>query len=258
MRKLNTKLILLLPILYMILLSVFSYFKFPALLPKNFSLMYWEDVFLNNPLFVKALFNSLILSTMTALMSTSIGFVTGRAVVKYFGGYSKKVALLISIPLMIPGMILFIGMHQVLIILKLSYTYLSVILVHTVICLPYTTNIAIAYFTGIPNEYEEISLTLGASKITTFRKIMMPMLFPGISTAMLISFLISNTEYFSTFLVGGGQIVTLSMIMFPYIGQGEYGHSAVMGLIFISLHLCLFAIVDRLVKKDIHILYGGQ
>lgn len=246
------------PIIYLVLLSCFTFYKYPLLLPKNFSLEYWQSVLFENPLFYKGVLTSILIGSFTAILTTVIGFMTGRAVVYHFGGFNKRIAILISIPLLIPGMILFLGMHQVLLLTPLRNSYLGVVLVHTVICLPYSCNIGIAYFTGIPKEYEAISKTLGGSTGYTFKKVILPLLKPGILLSMMISFLISNTEYFSTFLVGGGKAITLSMVMFPYISSSDYGRSSVMGLIFIGIHVVMFMIVDRMNKNQIKAFYGGN
>lgn len=246
------------PIVYLIMLSCFTFYKYPLLMPKNFSMVYWQNILFENPLFYKGILTSLLIGSLTAILTTIIGFMTGRAVVYHLGGFNKKIAILISIPLLIPGMILFLGMHQVLLLTPLRNSILGVVLVHTVICLPYSSNIAIAYFTGIPKEYEAISQTLGGSKRYTLKKVILPLLKPGLLMSMMISFLISNTEYFSTFLVGGGKAITLSMIMFPYIGGHDYGHGSVMGLIFIAIHVVLFMIVDRMNKNQVKAFYGGN
>ncbi|MCH4889948.1 ABC transporter permease subunit [Acidaminobacter sp. JC074] len=258
MKKYLVWAVILIPIIMMTLLSVFSYYKFPQVLPSNFTLDYWHDVLIKNPLFYKGLFSSIVIGLSTSLMSTIIGFLTGRALVYHLGGFSKGLALLISMPLLIPGMILFMGMHQVILITPFKNTMLGIVLVHTVITLPYTTNIAIAYFTGIPKAYEMISSTLGAGYHQTFLRITLPLLKPGLSLSLVISFLISNTEYFSTFLIGGGKVISLSMVMFPYINNADYGHSAVMGIIFLGIHLFLFLIVDRLSRKSSQVLFGGN
>lgn len=246
------------PIVYLVLLSCFTFYKYPVLIPKHFSLLYWKNVLFENPLFYKGLITSIGVGALTAVLTTIVGFMTGRAVVYYLGGFSKKIALLISLPLLIPGMALFLGMHQVLLLTPLRNTLFSVVVVHMIICLPYSSNIAIAYFSGIPKEYEAISKTLGASKGYTFKNIMFPLLKPGMLLSMMISFLISNTEYFSTFLIGGGKIVTFSMVMFPYVGGSDYGHSSVMGLIFIGIHVILFMIVDRMNQNQVKTFYRGH
>lgn len=259
MKKIIAWFILLLPIVYLILLSFHSYYKFPAVIPKTFTWLYWSDVIVKNSLFYRGLLSSLIIGFMTACLSTLIGFMTGRAVVYHLKGFTKTIAIIIAIPLMIPGMIMFLGMHQILIYTPFINSIIGVVIAHTVICIPYTSNIAIAYFAGIPKEFEEVSKTLGGTGIITLKKVILPLILPGILMSMSISFLISNTEYFSTFLIGGGKVISLSMLMFPYIINADYGHTAVMGLIFIGVHSLLFLGVQILIKnRQNKVFYGGD
>lgn len=258
MKKKLLFLVIITPIFYMVLLSMFSFFKYPLLLPKSWTLAYWQDVFIMNPLFYKGLFSSISIGLLTALTSTLVGFLTGRAVIYHLGGFNKLVALMISLPLLIPGMTLFMGMHQVILMTPFKNSILGIVLVHTVICLPYTSNIAIAYFNGIPKEYEMISATLGGDSRYTLKKVVFPLIKPGLLLSLAISFLISNTEYFSTFLIGGGQVISLSMVMFPYINNADYGHSSVMALVFLGLHLILFFAVDRISSQSVQVFFGGD
>lgn len=86
------------------------------------------------------------------------------------------------------------------------------------------------------------------------------MILPGVGLSLTIAFLISNTEYFSTFLIGGGNTITLSMIMYPYIANSDYGLGSVTGIIFVLLHLLVFLLFDRFINKRItyQALYGGE
>lgn len=254
MKRKHFLVIFLLPLAYLLMLSLFSFYRYPKLLPCHFTLAYWQNVIFMNPLFYKGLISSLIIGTLTAILATVIGLMTGKAVKQY----NKTVAILVSLPLFIPGIVLFLSMHQVVLASPVKNSLLGIVLVHSVICLPYTTNIAIAYYHGIPKEYDAISKTLGGSSWYTFKKIYLPLLKPGIAMSLMMSFLISNTEYFSTFLIGGGKVVTLSMVMFPYISNSDYGHASVMGLIFIGIHAVLFIAIDYIVKDQVSVLYGGN
>ena len=75
--------------------------------------------------------------------------------------------------------------------------------------------------------------------------------------AVAISYLISGTEYFSTFLIGGGNVVSLPMLMYPYITNNDYGLSSMIGIVFMVLYIMVFFIASRLSKAslDMNVLY---
>lgn len=242
--------ILVIPIVYIILLSVFSFYKYPQLFPTKFTLSYWTGILSDNSLLYRSIYSSIMIGFLTAVFSTIVGIMTARAIVHHFKTDNKYVNLLISVPLFIPGISLFLGIHQVLLKTPFANHISGIVLAHMVICIPYTTNIAIAYFRGIPIEIEYVSKTLGSSRINTFTKVLLPILRPGIALSMAICFLISNTEYFSTFLIGGGNVISLSMLMYPFVANSDYGYSSVTGIIFIAINLSVFLIADWIVRKN--------
>jgi ABC-type spermidine/putrescine transport system permease subunit II len=245
--------------IYMILLSMHSYFRYPILMPSGFTLDYWKNIFIGNPLFYRGLFSSLFIGTITALLSTLFGFIAARGIAKYYPNLSGRLLFILTIPLFIPGIALFLGVHQVMIYSLFVNHWISVVLGHMLICLPYTINIGVSYFKGISPTLEEVAMTLGSFGIKRYTFLILPMIAPGIGLSCIISFLISNTEYFSVFLIGGGNTITLSMIMYPYISNADQSMASVVGVIFMTLNLLIFYLTNRFLKKSATYksLYGG-
>lgn len=162
----------------------------------------------------------------------------------------KKILLLFfSLPLFIPSIALFIGIHKMMIRFSLVNTYLGIIIAHMIISIPYATNISISFFQGISRDMEDVARTLGCTNKNLFVKIMGPLMMPGILLSLSICFLLSFSEYFSVFLIGGGKIITLSMVMFPYISNSDYGNGAAMSLVFMVANLGVFFITDLMIRK---------
>lgn len=238
----------LLPFVYILFLSIFSYFKYPELIPSGFTAKYWKGILFQNTLFYSSVLNTMVIGVIVAFVATVIGQLTGRAFVRYIGDV-KWATMLVSVPLFIPAMPLFLGVHQVLLGTSIVNNLLGVCVGHILICIPYTSNIAISYYKGIPVEMEQVVKTLGGSWKTVLIKVLLPMMAPGLGLSLSISFLISTTEYFSVFLIGGGNVITLSMLMYPFINNSEYGFASVTGLIFIGVNLIVFISLDKIVKK---------
>ncbi len=242
-------LLLIIPIILMVLLSLFSYYRYPVIFPRNFNLIYWETLFLKNQLFIQAIQETLFVSTLTALFSTLIGFTAAKALVDQRLKAKKILMVLMSLPLFIPAIALFIGVHLILIRINLANTYTGVILAHVLISLPYTTSIGITFFKGIDPNYSKIAQTLGASQSGIVTKIVVPLLLPGLILSFSIGFLLSTSEYFSTFIIGGGRVITLSTILYPYIENADDGNAAVISIVFILFNIIVFIIADRLSRR---------
>ena len=74
---------LIIPVLLVIIFSLFTGFKYPDLFPNFFTLKFWGDVFLRNSLFVQSIINSFLVGSLTGIFATVIGFMTGRGVLKF-------------------------------------------------------------------------------------------------------------------------------------------------------------------------------
>ncbi|MDI6453059.1 ABC transporter permease [Peloplasma aerotolerans] len=241
--------LLLIPIVIMVLLSLFSYYRYPILFPRSFNLIYWETLFLRNQLFIQAIKQTLIVSTLTAFFSTLVGFTSAKALVDQRLKANKILMVFISLPLFIPAIALFIGVHHILIRMNLANTYTGVILAHVLISLPYTTSIGITFFKGIDPNYTKIAQTLGAKQSRIITKIMVPLLLPGLILSFSIGFLLSTSEYFSTFIIGGGRVITLSTILYPYIENADDGNAAAVSVVFILFNILVFVFADRLSRR---------
>ncbi len=242
-----------LPTVLVALLSVYAYYRFPLILPRGFTTSFWTRALLHNPLFVSSFCNSLIIATCNGFFSTSIGMMTARALTRYNFIGKGIINKLYTIPLFIPAIALFLGMHTVMISIGLMNSYAGVILAHMMISLPYAISVFISFFKGINPELEDVAKTLGCRPIDLYRKIIVPLTLPGILLSFSICFLISWTEYFSTFLMGGGRLMTLATLMYPYIHNFDIGHGAVLGVVFIVTNQLVFSIAAYISKKKLKI-----
>jgi putative spermidine/putrescine transport system permease protein len=245
------------PLVYVALLAFYARFQYPMWLPSHFTLNYLEGIFLKNSLFYESLKMTIITGGLNALFSTLIGMLTARALVRHLKWNRKLLLLALSLPLFIPSMPLFLGVHQMLLKTPFINHISGVVLGHMLMSVPYATIIFVNYFSGIPEDIELVAKTLGSNNWRVTYRVIVPMVSPGIALSLMISFLISNTEYFSTFLLGGGNIITLSMIMFPYISNNDYGYASVSGMVFVFLHVLAFMISDWFTKdrNKVRVLY---
>ncbi len=240
-----------LPIVFILLLSLFSYYRFPLLFPKDFTTEFWKTALLKNPMFIPSLLNSLILAICNGFLSTLVGIMTARALVRHNFKGKSFIKTIYTIPLFIPSIALFLGVHTVMIRLRLINSYIGIILAHMIISIPYAVSIFIPFFQGISLDIEDAAKVLGCRTIGLYKRIIIPLIVPGIFLSFSISFLISFTEYFSTFIIGGGRVVTLATLMYPYINNFDLGNGATLGVIFIGTNLLVFFIAEYISRKKL-------
>lgn len=244
-----TIIIILFPIILVVLFSIFSYYRYPLLFPEKFTLGFWQNTMLGNSQFYISVLNSIVVGTLNGILATLVGIMTARALTKYKFFGDKFIKIIASIPLFIPSIALFMGVHLIMIKLHLVNSFTGVVLAHMLVSVPYATNIFISFFMGINPDMENAARTMGCNQRRIYSKILLPLLAPGIYLSFSIGFLISFSEYFSTFLIGGGKVRTLSSMLYPYISNGDTGNAAVLGVIFILVNVSVFFIADLLSRK---------
>ncbi len=235
-----------------ILLSVsigfFTSYIYPDLLPSGFTMSYAIKLFTNN-LFLRSLFSSVYLGLSCGTLATLFGFLISRGIIKLNILHKELIVGFFTLPLFFPAISMFIGVHIIMLRLQIANSFIGVLISHLFLAIPYAINIGVSYFAGIPSDLEMVSQTLGATKINAIKTIVLPLISGGLGLSFCISFLVSVSEYFAVFLIGGGNIITLSGIMYPYISNFDMQNSALLSMVFVGINLVVFAISNIWIKK---------
>jgi spermidine/putrescine transport system permease protein len=166
-----------------------------------------------------ALVNSLIVAASTSVLATAFGVFAARASTRY--GFPGKGPLmgLIMLPMVLPEMIMAMSLLVVLLSLGVKLSLFTVILGHVLVCTPFAVAILTSAFQSLDKSLEEAAYDLGEGPVSTFRLVILPLVAPGIISAMLISFTISLDEFIvSNFLKSGEELLSTfiySKLRFP-------------------------------------------
>lgn len=152
-------------------------------------------------------------------------------------------------PIIIPSFTAVMGMYVVFIKLGLTESIYGVILAHILPTLPYMIKALMVSFSTLDTALEEQAAVLGAGGISRFIYIILPHILPGVFAGASLTFLISISQYFLTFLVGGGKVVTISIVMFPFISGGDTAIGSVYSILFSSMAVINLVLIDLLLKK---------
>ncbi|MBA3448902.1 MAG: ABC transporter permease, partial [Pseudaminobacter sp.] len=140
----------------------------------------WYRELPNTPALLDAAWNSFVVATAAAILSTVLGICAARAVTRYRFPARRAVTGLIMAPLVLPEIIVAISLLVVLLQLGLSLSLFTVVLGHVLICIPYSLTVLTAGFEGFDRSLEEASADLGESAFGTFRRVTLPMVAPAI------------------------------------------------------------------------------
>lgn len=244
------------PIIPQIVWSFAFRWNFPDLAPSAWSLDAWRYVFSSSSRVVEGLLNSTLIAGAVSLLCIVLGLPAARALALHdFRGRGLAEWLLMA-PIIVPTLVVILGIHIVFIRLRLADTYQGVILVHLIPCLPYMILVMASVFANYGTELEDTARTLGAGPTQVFWHVTLPGILPGLTIATLFTFLISWSQYVTTLLIGGGRIVTLPLVLFPFIGGARQPTAAAISLVFVLPALLALALTARQLNKDSALLGG--
>ncbi|MBZ4688006.1 MAG: putative spermidine/putrescine transport system permease protein [Clostridia bacterium] len=241
--------LLIFPLAVMFMWSFARSWPWPYLLPQDFGLRGWKYFF--NPT-SKALF-TLFLSVLLSLIVTIVTLVLSIPAAKSLAFYNFRgkafFEIFILAPLIVPPIAVAMGIHVQFIKLGLADSFLGVVLVHLIPSLPYGIRILTNVFQAIGEKIELQARVLGANWWQAFIFVTLPLIAPGLVSVGSLIFIISFSQYFLTFLIGGGQVVTFPMLLLPYIQSGDRMMAGVFSSVFVLTALLFFIIVEKTIKS---------
>jgi putative spermidine/putrescine transport system permease protein len=241
--------IILFPLLLMLVWSVTGRWPWPNLLPQTYTLRTVRELLTGSANLPMLLCSSIGLAFAVAFLATVIALMTARAI-EHHDFWGKSFLRFCSfLPLLVPGTVFAMGIQITLIRLGLSDTIAGVILVHLVTALPYSITILTDITREVGIKLEEQAMVLGAAPMRAFFSATFPSLLPGILSSMSMAFILSYSQYFTTLMVGGGKIKTISLVLVPYIQSGDRALASVYATVFVGSALLVFFLFEWLIRK---------
>lgn len=239
--------LLLFPLVMMIGWSIAVSWPWPNLLPQGFTLRAYSYLIDPTTRAFRILLSSILLSTVVTLITLAVSIPAARALAFYNFKGKSVVKVLILLPLIVPMLTVAMGIHLRFIQLGLANTFLGVVLIHVIPGIPYGVKILLNVFELNGNRIEAQARTLGATSFQVMRYVTIPIITPGLIIAGSIIYIASFSQYFITFLIGGGRVVTFAMFLFPFVEAGDRTMASALSIGFIlSIVLVLF-ITEKIV-----------
>ncbi len=152
---------------------------------QGFTLRHWQHP-LADPDLALAMKNSLIVAGITVVIAVVLGVFMAIALVRY--GFRGRGAtdFFIFLPLATPEVVLGAALLALFLTMNVNTGFSTIVIAHVMFCLSYVVVTVKARLEGMDRYIEEAAMDLGATEWTTFRKITIPMIAPGIAAAALL------------------------------------------------------------------------
>ena len=190
-----------------------SYIAFPI---PSLSLRWYQQVFDYGPFM-----QSLKVSFQIALGSAFFGALLGVPAALWAARSQTRLASAVSVfllaPISVAAIVLGFSLLYLLSAMSLGISFLSLLITHTVVSIPYIARTVLAVYRAVPPDFEEAAAVLGASPWNTFWYITLPAIRPGIFAGSMFAVLISLDNLPLSFFFGSATTNTLPVVMLSYM-----------------------------------------
>lgn len=240
--------IMLLPLIPLMLWPFIASWRWPQLIPLFGEARGFKHFFSAGSNSVNILLFSVFLSIVVTIITLAIALPAAKAIAFYSFRGKNMIKTIILLPVIVPMVAVSMGIHVSFIYLGLANNCIGVILIHLIPGLPYAVRILLNSFLLIGDDIATQGKNLGANSLQVLWHITLPLIMPGVIAASTMVYIISFSQYFITFLIGGGRVVTFSMLMFPLIQRGERVLASTYSVVFLASILLVVIVADKVMK----------
>jgi putative spermidine/putrescine transport system permease protein len=219
-------------------------------LPTDGLSLRWFRAILGAGDIMNALWVSLWLGLASATVAVMLAVPGALALTRYqFPGRGALMGFFLS-PLMIPHVVLGVAFLRFFTTAGVTGSFFWLAMTHVVVILPYALRLTLSAATGLDRDAERAALSLGASRFTAFRRVVLPLILPGVTGGWLLAFIQSFDELTMTLFVATPGTTTLPVAMYNQIAQSIDPLVASVSTVLIIGTLVVMIVLDRIVGLD--------
>ena len=172
---------------------------------QGFTLNHWLDPF-KIPALTDAMILSLKIAAVSTLIATALGTLIALALIRYRFVGIAAVSLLILLPLTTPEVVMGSSLLTLFLNQGIPLGFNTIIFAHVMFNISFVVVVVRARLRGFDLTLEKAAMDLGANEWRTFRKVTLPLIFPGILAAALLAFALSMDDFIITLFTSGQEV----------------------------------------------------
>ncbi|WP_240969617.1 ABC transporter permease [Sneathiella limimaris] len=230
-----------------------NFFTFtPAMLnfdPAGYSLKHYEDFFTNSD-WQGALRNSFAIAPAATILSVSLGTLAAIGLSQPFVPFRRAIMAILISPMIMPLIISAAGMYFFYSRVGLQGTYIGVVLAHAALGIPFVIITVTATLVGFDHSLTRAAANLGANPVTTFFRVQMPLILPGVVSGGLFAFITSFDEVVVVLFVGSAGQKTLPWQMFTGLREQISPTILAVATILVVLSILMLTTLELLRRRS--------
>jgi spermidine/putrescine transport system permease protein len=180
----------------------------------------WYGVVLDNDDMLRAIRNSLMIATVATVVGTTIATMAALALARASFRGQRAVQALIGLPLVVPEIVAAIAILLLFVLIGFRLGIVSVMVAHTTFTIPLAFLPIRARLADMDPSLAEAAADLYANEWQCFRRIVLPLIWPGIAAGAMLAFIASLGDFVLAFFVSGPGATTLPVYIFGMIRMG--------------------------------------
>lgn len=234
--------------------SAQSFFHYPI---SGLSLQWYRDFF-TSPVWLLAFRNTFIVGISTTVLATILGVLAALGL--WRGNFRGRgiVMAVIALPLVTPSIIVGVGTYFTFAPFGLTNSFIGLIFAHTALAVPLVVVTVVATLSGFDRTLLRAASSLGANPVTAFRRVVLPLILPGVVSGALFALATSFDEVVVTLFLAGPQQRTLPRVMFTATADNTSLTLTAAAAIMVTMSLLLMLTVEWLRRRSERILRGKR
>ena len=217
--------------------------------PAGFSLKHYHDFFTNSD-WQQALKNSVMIAPMATLLSVGFGTLAAIGLSQPHVPFRRAIMAILISPMIVPLIISAAGMYFFYSRIGLQGTYIGVVLAHAALGIPFVIITVTATLVGFDNSLTRAASNMGADPVTTFFRVQMPLILPGVISGALFAFITSFDEVVVVLFVGSAGQKTLPWQMFTGLREQISPTILAVATILVAISIVLLTVVEMLRRRS--------
>lgn len=217
--------------------------------PEGYSLKHYRDFFTNSD-WQKALWNSMTIAPAATLLSVSFGTLAAIGLSQSHVPFRRAIMAILISPMIVPLIISAAGMYFFYSRIGLQGTYFGVVLAHAALGIPFVIITVTATLVGFDQSLTRAAANMGANPVTTFFRVQMPLILPGVISGGLFAFITSFDEVVVVLFVGSAGQKTLPWQMFTGLREQISPTILAVATILVVISIALLTTVEILRRRS--------
>ena len=210
---------------------------------------WWADVW-KNAAWVNAAKNSIIIGFFATILATVLGTVAALGLSRPEMPYRRVIMAVLISPMIVPIIITATGLFFFYSATGLAGSYAGIILAHATLGIPFVIITVTATLVGFDQSLNRAALSLGASPTTTFFKVTMPLIMPGVISGALFAFVTSFDEVVVVLFVAAHDQQTIPRQMWNGIREQISPAILAVATILVVISVALLTVLELLRRRS--------